>query len=564
MRVAPDKGLKLADPSVELVEIEEEEEMKDDFDIFDVPTLDGESFYGEPQMPPWVLAIARLFPSYEAKALLPYALMAISIGLGFLLVPMARMSRVAMSDSPAMAITGRVLLRVLNDFFLVFFFTPYMWDEVYPCVLSKRQWRLYGGITTFVLTVSAVLLTVSGGEEQLRLTLKGAPFHFQLGTAIEDTFQVFVHSFLPCLLMLPSIRRCLGWNSYPGLRFVRSVMRYASPTVVVYSAVALCFNSFGINSVLALSPLTMAVWAIALLCDRKVDATRDMFYGIALSFITRGGALGASAILGVLLPATRGVAGGTLITLFLFNLGFSLLRLSWVGVARKLFKGKYDSQAHLLALQIVDDVLGELVFLGSRIDSLTFWLAAVVNSVKQVVRDTALLSNVSERGWRRLRGLPALSAAEETSRFELQWRMLSQNLFSEMTASIILPLLFLFDLGWSAVGFAAPAFTAGLSGEAIAHQLAAFGVLLLMEVVTHRIVKTLLHRRLAKLVRKGMYAPGDGTIVASSGAGRPSFTRRKQQSADAAYWLRKWPVFVALCLYALQDSILRVTALTDV
>eukprot|EP00753_Platysulcus_tardus_P019171 PLAT7064.2.p1 GENE.PLAT7064.2~~PLAT7064.2.p1 ORF type:complete len:568 (-),score=135.24 PLAT7064.2:286-1989(-) len=532
------------------------EESDDEIDFFDVPALSSESFYGPPQMPRAVAAVARLFPAYDAKALLPYALVLLSVGLCFVLVPIARMSLVPLSVNRGMAIFGRSTLRVLNDAFLALFFTPYMWDEVYPCVLSKRQWRKYALSGVGLFAVSAVLLTAYG-EEDFTRALQDIPLGVQIGTAVEDTLQTLYHSCVPVLFMMPTVRKALKMMPYPGYRATSCAMNYGAALVIFYGITALVLYAFGNSFVLALGPGSLLVWAGCLWLDRDFKAVRHAGYGVAANFISRGAGLGAASVLAFLLPRLRGTSGGTLIMLATFSFAFGLLRACWSGVARKLWKDP-DAQAHLFSLQVVEDTLGELCFLGARLDSPLFWLAAVLNSVKQVVRDTAVLSNAVHGGVRLFRGLPELTLKEEASRFELQWRMLKQNLMSELIANVCLPVLFLSDMLWAAIGVGADTFTAGLSGEDIAHQLGAFAVLLVMEVVSHRIVTMLLKKRMHQLALRGIY-----TDASTKAPVTGSYVQRRTQSGLNSYFLKKWPVFVSLLYFALQDSVLRAVPLSQ-
>eukprot|EP00753_Platysulcus_tardus_P013393 PLAT3670.2.p1 GENE.PLAT3670.2~~PLAT3670.2.p1 ORF type:complete len:551 (-),score=142.30 PLAT3670.2:178-1830(-) len=535
---------------------EPQEDVEADFDAFDIPELSGESFYGTSVMPKYVTAIARRFPSLDEKELLPYTLLVMALGLCFFLVPLVRMSLVPPADNRAMSVAGRASLKILNDSFLLFFFAPFLWDSIYPCVMSKRQWRLFARWAIGIYSISAVLLTTFGSDAFTRS--EKPPFEISLLTAIEDVSQLLVHSIGAAVLMLPAVRKLLGWRVYPHLRLQSSAVGWGFAINVLYTAVAFVFNNFGNPVVLGFGPATLLVWAVAFVLDRNFDGKRNMGYGLALSYITRAGGVGAGALLAVILPIFRSSAAGPLIMLFIFNIAFSFLRLCWRIVSRKLFGNNYDSQAHLFALQIIDDVMGELVFLGARLDSGYFWLAAALNSVKQVLRDTAVLSNFAERSWRRLRGKASLSDEEELVRFELQWRMLKQNLFSELCANLCLPWLFSIDLLWSSIGMGAPAFTSKMNGEEIAHQMGAFGILLLMEVVTHRVVTTLLKRRMAELASKGVFKKPAGRKKSITG----SFIHKRNESEMLSYWLRCWPVFTSLLLYAVQDSVLQTAPLT--
>eukprot|EP00753_Platysulcus_tardus_P014698 PLAT4432.2.p1 GENE.PLAT4432.2~~PLAT4432.2.p1 ORF type:complete len:665 (+),score=272.81 PLAT4432.2:57-2051(+) len=324
---------------------------------------------------------------------------------------------------------------------------------------------------------------------------------FKIAAIMEGTFGVAALVGNPLLFMWrQGLRNKHTVSDTSALGFKSKTMAVGCVLMLVGANSAPSFTAFGID-LLSVSFLTIVPWLVALLLDvrakRMAEYRGCVWYALAFTFLIEGLASGAAASLIGYVEVVSSFMDEyrQVVVFFLFSFTYSGLR-SVVGRTMRTFFGSKDGLIFMFVVQLFEDVFLELAFLGVASFSGAFFLIMSITIVRQLVRDTTVVKDSLGAWWRRFRGKPEPTLAEERHKFEVFSRVMEQNLLSEMLAAVFVPLAL-----WSDTIFTVgkPTVTAGLSQEAIADQLVVYVFLLFVELAVHRLVHVLLQRRLDKL-----------------------------------------------------------------
>eukprot|EP00753_Platysulcus_tardus_P000399 PLAT10411.1.p1 GENE.PLAT10411.1~~PLAT10411.1.p1 ORF type:complete len:615 (+),score=129.40 PLAT10411.1:77-1846(+) len=434
-----------------------------------------------------------------------------------------------------------------------------IWAAMYPALLTRRQWMVWATYHMAVMAMVSLVMNVGGFRLSDITYPPGSPraspawrYPFAIISALVPGLSLAIE---PTLLMLSPVRRlfCLQPFDTTGL-FKWTGVKWPSFASEIVVSIGLVGTGMGYQVVLFFTGILSGILVIGGLLhdnkrldDGKVSLAAlylNVFYAWRLIRLVRD--LPVTIYIGTsVLAGVRAMPGGEIMLITVVQLAVAALRRMLNAVARRLFGDRADNAALRFALQIADDFMTGLVFLGSRVDNPLFWLALVVNVLRQLQRDTGLLSRAVRACLRKPVKVETGTMQQRHAQWELRWRLQQQTAITELIASFGMPLLVLLDASTTVTGAGTAVFVEGMTAEEKVQQLAALLVLLLAELGTHVVSGHYQKKQLQEHVRAMV---GDDVKL-------------QQQALEAhskdvdAYWLRNWPLLAGVLVALLPNSI---------
>jgi len=211
----------------------------------------------------------------------------------------------------------------------------------------------------------------------------------------------------------------------------------------------------------------------------------------------------------------------------------------------------------LLPLQLFDDIFTDIIFLSVEPFSALFVAMIVFFFFRDVVRDVGLGWML----WDWLRG-NQYGIEEKGRTLLLRYHLTEQNLFSEMLAVIIVPLVVGCDAFFSYFNFGTDTISFGLDANEQLQVLLMYAVLLGVEIVNHVVVRLLLTRQVTKF-RSQLASPR--VSEEKQDEQRSSILEVGQawniQRHDKQYWARHFWYIIVMVVFAVTEVIRTTTKL---
>eukprot|EP00753_Platysulcus_tardus_P008925 PLAT171.3.p1 GENE.PLAT171.3~~PLAT171.3.p1 ORF type:complete len:585 (+),score=190.74 PLAT171.3:152-1906(+) len=431
---------------------------------------------------------------------------------------------------------------------------------VAPHILSGK--RLMKAIAVLIC-VRAPLLVAIEATSPLHRSQKIGSLSFRIFRLLYDITLVATVFGLPAYVVSASRRAAavLPAGSTPSrppaartqLQFRSRPMAVAVSIVVPSTILTSVLSSWTPIDLVQYSSGIMFFWMIALLRDKSARQRyiRCAWYGTMFAYINDMVGYGGSSTLTMITAISRSISVelAPLLAYIMFSVIFSGLRLLVSTTAVTYFGGQ-DGMLFLFPIQLLEDLLSELAFLGVTSFSSTFFAIVAVTVLRQLIRDTSLVEDTADRALRWLRSQPPAPLHVRRARFEMHSRILEQNVVSELVVAILLPLMLLADIY---MPHGAASITAGMSRAVALDQVAVYSFLLVIEVAVHWFIHQFKLKQLRRLaprdaadayrLRKASSSAvsdgeGSGSQDVSVAAGRRGALDWSAASIESAY--SKW------------------------
>eukprot|EP00753_Platysulcus_tardus_P011327 PLAT3282.13.p1 GENE.PLAT3282.13~~PLAT3282.13.p1 ORF type:complete len:541 (+),score=132.24 PLAT3282.13:163-1785(+) len=330
-----------------------------------------------------------------------------------------------------------------------------------------------------------------------------------------------------------------------------------TPLIVVLYGYTLLrfFSGVALGAVAFSSPIIMQ---IAILLDRRKPETgwKSAFYALTAGFNGLALSTGAGELISLVVPYSRRLplVLRTPAALVFFAILFSVLRRQWMWIVKRLLKDPQLWSPLLFGLQLIEDLMMEVLYVGVAVNSASFWVVLFFSILKQVLRDSFLV----HLGWVRLKGIITghkVTLQQQRAHLANSWRVLEQNLASELLSACVLPIMLLLDLMYREAGVPGDdvVIASMPTASAVVEQVGAYVLLLCGELAVHAITHWLILSRVAALQEpSAVYAAGDvedakseSGVKGEGASGSWTLTVEGYRCETAAYWAQhRWMLSV--------------------
>eukprot|EP00753_Platysulcus_tardus_P011323 PLAT3282.1.p1 GENE.PLAT3282.1~~PLAT3282.1.p1 ORF type:complete len:540 (+),score=154.16 PLAT3282.1:101-1720(+) len=297
---------------------------------------------------------------------------------------------------------------------------------------------------------------------------------------------------------------------------------------------------------------------VGILIDRRHSnrGSKDTLYALTCGFLGLSLSTGAVNFVFITVPISHTLP--TVLrapaSLVFFTLLFSILRLQLTWVFKRLVKDPQLWSPLLFGLQLIEDLMMEVLYVGVAVNSASFWVVLFFSILKQVLRDSFLV----HLGWIRLKGIITghkVTLQQQRAHLANSWRVLEQNLASELLSACVLPIMLLLDLMYREAGVPGDdvVIASMPTASAVVEQVGAYVLLLCGELAVHAITHWLILSRVAALQEpSAVYAAGDVEDAKSESgvkgegvSGSWTLTVEGYRCETAAYWAQhRWMLSV--------------------
>jgi len=221
----------------------------------------------------------------------------------------------------------------------------------------------------------------------------------------------------------------------------------------------------------------------------------DGSYVLLLSMCTTLMPVGFGIGLVTIFDEMSGSTTSQVLVLLVWSLFMAFVYALWKASAIMALGPKRMSSFLVFGVQIFDDLFTDIIFLSVEPFGTVFYALISFQFFRDVARDTALVSYIHTC----LSKPEGVSLQEKQRVFFYHYHLAEQNLFSEFMSSLVLPVSVGMDYALTAAGFGVNTITFSLTQGQRLDLLQMFGVLFIIEVVTHVVVRFILKRQLTNL-----------------------------------------------------------------